>query len=92
MFIKIETLRGCTPAKIYEMLQEVCLSTISHWSQRFRKARTVLKTSNTLVGQELLHTTHWQPLATLLEEDRCMIYEETARNLEYQIICSHCFN
>ena len=21
-----------------------------------------------------------------------MIYEETARNLEYQIICSHCFN
>jgi hypothetical protein len=31
-------------------------------------------------------------IATLLEEDRCMIYEEIARNLEYQIIHSQCFN
>ena len=68
-FIKIETLHGCTGATVYELLQEVCgdsklcLSTISPWSQRFLKARTVLKTSNTLVGWKLLlHTTHWQPL------------------------------
>jgi hypothetical protein len=65
IFIKIETLCGYTGATVYELLQEVCgdsklcLSTFSRWSQMFLNARTVLKTSNAVVGWELLHTTHW---------------------------------